>query len=118
MSKPRWHITRDGDTLTLSRLAAARFDVSARTVLPDAGRARVAHQVRQDMWRSLQDLRGFTPVVEIRRENGQLYVTAGGQMAGPIAKQAIETAIKDVLDDPKCRARWVAHATRRQVRPS
>ncbi|MGR3711634.1 MAG: hypothetical protein ACU0A6_00730 [Shimia sp.] len=118
MSKSRWHILRDGDTLTLCRQLPARFDVAARTVLPDGGRAAVAHQVRQDMWRALQNLRGFTPVVEVRRENGQLYVTAGGQMAGPIAKQVIETAIQDVLDSPKRRARWVAHATRRQVRPS
>lgn len=112
MSKARWHITPDGDTLTLSRMAVARFDVSASTVLPDGGRLAVAQQVRQDMWRALQGLRGFAPAVEVRREGGALHVTAGGQVDGPVAKAHVEGAIQEVLDDPARRARWVRHATR------
>ncbi|KPA22105.1 hypothetical protein shim_15520 [Shimia sp. SK013] len=115
MSKARWHIARDGDTLTLSRMASARFDVSARTVLPDGGRLAVAHQVRQDMWRALQGLRGFAPAVEVRREGGALHVRAGGQVAGAVAKTQVEDTIQGVLDCPKRRARWVRHANRGRV---
>ncbi|WP_270729316.1 hypothetical protein [Shimia sp. Alg240-R146] len=112
MSKARWHITCVDDTLTLSRLALARFDVSASTVLPDGSRLAVAHQVRQDMWRALQGLRGFAPAVEVRREGGALHVRAGGQVAGAVAKAHVEGTIQGVLDCPKRRARWVRHATR------
>lgn len=112
MSKASWHITRDGDTLTLSRRAAARFDVAASTVLPDGARTAVAHQVRQDMWRALQGVRGFAPAVAVRREAGALYVTAGGQIDGRFAKGHVEATIQQVLDDPARRARWVRHATR------
>jgi len=112
VTKARWHITRDGDTLTLSRLATARFDVSASTVLPDGARAAMAHQVRQDMWRALQGLRGFAPAVEVRRQEGGLHVTAGGQVEGRFAKGHVEAAIQEVLDNPACRARWVRYANR------
>ncbi len=112
MSKARWHITRDGDTLTLSRQAVARFDVSASTELHDGARAAVAHQLRQDMWRALQGLRGFAPAVQVRREGGALHVTAGGQVDGPVAKAHVEAIIQDVLDEPARRERWVRHATR------
>ncbi|TCL08887.1 hypothetical protein BXY66_0928 [Shimia isoporae] len=112
MTKSRWHIARDGDTLTLSRLARARFDVSASTELPDGGRLAVAQQVRQDMWRALQTLRGFAPVVTVCRQGGVLHVTAGGQVDGPVAKAHVQAAIQGVLDDPTRRARWLRHANR------
>lgn len=110
MSRVRWHIVTEGDTLTLSRRLPARFDVAAQTRLPDAGRAKVAQQVRQDMWRALQDLRGFAPVVQVRREGNELVVVAGGEVAGVVARAHLEGLIQEVLDAPAKRARWVRHA--------
>ena len=110
MSRGRWHIRNDGDTLTLARRNRARLDVAARTDLPDAGRLRIAHQVRQDMWRALQHLRGFSPVVRVRREAGRLLVTAGGEISGPVARAHSEEIIRDVLECPGRRARWLRYA--------
>src|SRR5690554_2439614 len=77
-----WHLMRDGDVLVLSRRLPARFDVSSSVALPVAGprigRARLALQVRQDVWRALRDLRGFWPVVRIERSEDALHLTAGG----------------------------------------
>lgn len=110
MSRARWHIHHDGATLILSRQRPARFDVSATTRLPDAGRVRVAHQVRQDMWRALQSLRGFSPCVAVTRDEDGLQVRAGGRVAGICAAPRVEQQIAAVLEDPQNRARWVRHA--------
>ena len=110
MSRGRWHILRDGACLTLARRLPPVFDVAGETRLPDAARARIAHQIRQDMWRALREVRGFSPVVEVRREAGSLAVRAGGRVAGPCNRALLSARIADLLACPSHRARWVRHA--------
>lgn len=113
-----WHLTREGAVLVLSRRLPARFDLAADTVLPtggrSVGRARLAHQVRQDVWRCLRDLRGFWPVVRIEQSEDALCVTAGGGLDGAAATTAsrllAETRLAEMLADPVRRARWIRHA--------
>ncbi|OED50295.1 hypothetical protein AB838_02835 [Rhodobacteraceae bacterium (ex Bugula neritina AB1)] len=113
MTRSRWHITRTDSTLTLSRRLPARFDVAAQTVLPGGNPLRLAHQIRQDLWRKLQNLRGFAPAVEITAERQGVRVRAGGQVAGRVPANAAGL-IADVLEDPANRARWARHASRGQ----
>ena len=68
-------------------------------------RRRVAHRVRQDLWRVLQVLRGFAPVVQVERTTTGLEVTAGGQVAGAFCRAHAEGKIRAVLDDPRNRER-------------
>ena len=110
-----WHLAREGAVLVLSRRLPARFDLSASTVLPLAGRvvgrARLAHQLRQDVWRCLRDLRGFWPVVRIERREDALRVTVGGAVEGARPPVALaEARLADLLADPAKRARWLRHA--------
>ena len=114
MARDGWHINRDGDTLTVSRTQTARFDLAEVTFLPgdDLIRSRIAHQIRQDMWRKLQRLRGFCPAVRVTTQAGGVAVLAGGAVAGPVTDRA-RTAIADLLSDPALRARWVANARKR-----
>lgn len=110
-----WIVLRDGEVLTLARRLPARFDLSASTLLPHGGaglsRARLAHQLRQDIWRRLRDLRGFRPVVRIERSADALLVTVGGTLSQPRAPIAqAEAALADLLADPLHRARWMRHA--------
>ncbi|MBY4893168.1 hypothetical protein KUL25_10365 [Rhodobacteraceae bacterium N5(2021)] len=109
-----WHITRDGDTLTVSRKRTARFDLAEVTFLPgeDLVRSRIAHQIRQDMWRKLQRLRGFCPAVRVTAQPGGVAILAGGAVEGTVTDRA-RTAIADLLGDPALRTRWVANARRR-----
>lgn len=111
----RWCLTRDGDVLTLSRRLPVRFDILVTADLPVTGRrvsrARLAHQLRQDVWRLLQDMRGFCPVVRIERSEDVLRVTVGGTLAqrpAPVARA--EAYLSDLLADPAHRARWMRHA--------
>lgn len=115
MSRSRWHITRTDSTLTLSRRLPPRFDVAAETVLPSGDPLRLAHQIRQDMWRRLQGLRGFCPVVEIARTGQGLTVRAGGQLMGRVPANAA-ALIAGVLENPANRARWLRHAAQRRDR--
>ncbi|MBO9473607.1 hypothetical protein J7413_08660 [Shimia sp. R10_1] len=115
MSRRRWHILREGDRVTVARRLPVRWDVAAETTLPDACRVRVAQQVRQDMWRALQDLRGFAPVVQVTRVDGGLHVVAGGEVAGAVARQKLEADISQVLNCPKRRVRWIRHAQPKKV---
>lgn len=110
MSRNRWHILREEGALTLARRLPVRFDVAVRRVLPVAGKLRLAHQVRQDMWRALQDQRGFAPVVRVVEQDGQLVVTAGGQVDGAFARADAEARIARILDNPANRRRWMRWA--------
>ena len=106
----RWHIERDGAVLTLARRRPARFDLSVSARLPEGSRLRVARQIRQDLWRALQSLRGFSPVVRVVRHADGLEITAGGQVDGPFPKAKAEATIAEVLENPANRARWARWA--------
>ncbi|MFY1709730.1 hypothetical protein [Tritonibacter scottomollicae] len=108
---PRWHISRAEGELTLSRQLPARFDVVATTTLPVGDPMRLAHQIRQDMWRALQRVRGFSPVVRLTRQGEVIRVEAGGRVAAPVAP-GLAAEIGAVLACPARRARWVAQAQR------
>ncbi len=113
MSRNGWHILRDAKAqrLTLARRTPAVFDFCAETVIEDGSRLRLATQIRQDMWRKLQKLRGFSPVVQIERRDQKLWVRAGGSVAGrPFPKASAEAAVSDLLANPINRKRWIAHA--------
>lgn len=110
MSRTPWHIRRDGARLTLSRHVPPMLDICAATSLPDAGRLRVAHQIRQDVWRALRGLRGFSPVVEVTRREGRLHVRAGGQVPKGLAAPGLNARVQSLLDDAANRRRWVRHA--------
>lgn len=112
-----WHIIRDDAGLTLSRHRVARFDVAARAGFPPLRMLPLAQMVRQDLWRCLQRLRGFAPVVQVTRTDQGLEVTAGGAVAGRFPKAATEARIAALLQDPALRARWQrsARLTQRKV---
>jgi len=104
-----WHILGDSDKLILSRHIPARFDVAVCTVLPRANMLRLAHQIRQDMWRAMQKVRGFSPVVEIRAFEEEVHVRAGGRVLG-VVSPAAGPRIADILEDTANRARWLRFA--------
>ncbi|GAB5448266.1 hypothetical protein [Gymnodinialimonas sp.] len=114
MGRGAWHTARDGDTLTLSRKRTARFDLAEVTFLPgeDLVRSLIAHQIRQDMWRRLQRLRGFCPAVRVTTQPGGVAILAGGAVEGAVTDRARAT-IADLLNDPVLRTRWITNARRR-----
>jgi len=105
-----WHVLREGATLTLARHLPARFDIGAEAAFPPMGRLRLAQQVRQDMWRALRDVRGFSPAVRVTAQDGALLLRAGGRVAGPAPKAVLEARIAALLADPEKRARWARFA--------
>jgi hypothetical protein len=102
----RWHVERTETGLTLSRRRPARFDLAVDTLVPAMEPLRLAHQVRQDVWRALRNLRGFTPAVRVAPEGGALRVTAGGAVTGPFPRRHAEASLRGVLEDADNRARW------------
>jgi len=111
MGRDRWHLIREEDgALTLARQSPARFDLAVEANLPEAGRVRLAHRLRQDMWRALRDLRGFAPVVRVWREDGGLRVRAGGAVAGAFDRTTAEARIAALFEDPARLARWMGSA--------
>lgn len=110
MARGGWHILRDGAALTLARHLPVRFDLCAEAVFPPARKGRLAGQIRQDLWRLLKGLRGFSPVIRIEPAEAGLRVIAGGRAARPFPGARTEAAIAALLDCPVHRARWLAHA--------
>lgn len=111
MRRNGWHILREDGAVTLARRLPVRFDLRVEADLPEAANpARIAHQVRQDIWRSLRHLRGFAPVVRAARTATGLHLTAGGQIMAPCDRAAAQACIAEVLADHRNRARWLRWA--------
>lgn len=87
------------------------MDVCAEASFPMLRREALAHEIRKDLWRELQTLRGFSPIVMVEWTAGGLHVVAGGQMDTPFwPREKTLTAIETLLSNPAKRARWIAHA--------
>ena len=118
MARTGWHIIRDATALTLARRLPVRFDLCERACLsaaPGVSRSRLAHQVRQDIWRALQHIRGYSPIVRISQTappDEAVLIEAGGQRAAIRGAGGATALLRGVLDDPANRRRWLAHASR------
>ena len=108
MTKGVWHISRDDGSWTLSRLRSQRLDFSAQTWLPRVHPVRLMHQVRQDVWRRLQNVRGFAPMVQLTPNEDGWSVIAGGQVS--VTSPTLSTSVEDVLTNECNRVRWIRHA--------
>ena len=114
----RWHTERAGESLTLSRRPGARFDAVAEASWPlrtapvraDAFRLRLAHQVRQDVWRALQGIRGLPPVVAVSTEADRVTVRAGADLSGARATPRIADDLARLLADSRLIARLTVSA--------
>lgn len=112
MGRDRWHeIEEEDGALTLARRLPVRFDLAVETVLGGTtGRRRLAHLVRQDLWRALRFVRGYAPVVRVRRVSAAMHVQAGGAVTGRFDRSGCEALIAKVLEDAANRARWMGRA--------
>ncbi|WP_118137145.1 hypothetical protein [Oceanicella sp. SM1341] len=121
-----WVMRHDGPRTCHAARGAERADFAARAEWPvrldgDAERFRtaVARQVRQDLWRALSRVRGFSPVVTVETEErpggeALLRLGAGGALrAGGPVSAAWEARAAELLSDTGLRARWTMHAHRR-----
>lgn len=117
MARNSWHILREAGAVTLARHLPPRFDIVESMQLaagPNISQAALAHQVRQDVWRALQHVRGFSPVVKISRTKDDIAITAGGRLSDPQNKGGAEAALMKVLGSPANHRRWLAHAGRKK----
>lgn len=105
-----WHILCEDGALTLARHLPVRCDIVAEAAFPTMGKLRLAQQVRQDMWRALRHVRGFSPVVRVEEQGRGLRLRAGGRVEGPAPRAQLERRIARLLEDPGHRARWQRYA--------
>ena len=106
-----WQISPIAAGIRLHRPGATRFDVLAEARFPALRKTVLAHEIRKDLWRMLQSLRGFSPVVEVVDRDGGLCVRVGGQVSSHTwPRENTLTQIQTLLSSPSKRARWIAHA--------
>ncbi|MEL6236131.1 MAG: hypothetical protein AAFR46_17180 [Pseudomonadota bacterium] len=124
VSRARWARQERGDVTRIAARAARGWDLAVRMALPDRlegpdarFRARLAHQIRKDLWRDLRRLRGFAPIVEIAQGAGGLQVTAGGSLLAGPAPAGTTARIADLLADRHRQQRWLAFAARPEPGP-
>lgn len=101
-----WHILREEGALTVARRVPVRFDVCAQARFGRLRMTPLAQQIRQDLWRALQSVRGFAPVVRVETAGSGLLVTAGGQIEGRFDRVYLEARIGAVLAHRGHVARW------------
>jgi len=108
-----WRDIDLGDALLHRRMnAPVRWDVRIERTWPviaRPSRRRYAHQIRQDIWRAVRQVRGFVPMVRVSWAAGWLTIAAGGTLCAGPAPDFSET-LADVLDDPRNRWRWDGYA--------
>jgi hypothetical protein len=112
MTRNTWYNSVENDVLTHARRLPVQMDfgISADLPLPGAvSRLRLARQIRQDMWRLLRGLRGFSPVVQVSVSGGLARVNAGGAIDGVLPARARDQ-LAALLSNPRKRARWLRHA--------
>ena len=109
-----WHVAQTGTGYTVSRRWPARFDIRVCTRMPQLDHARLAMQIRQDLWRELRHLRGFSPAVEIVADEAGLTVCVGGRLLAGRAPSGTSARVAAMLDDPVRQARWQAWAAPRE----
>jgi len=116
MARNSWHILRENGAVVLTRRVPPQFDLSAVARIDVSGGlslSAMAQQVRQDTWRALRAVRGFTPAVRVERDADTVIITSGGRVPRTGNMAWIEAKVQSVLDDPSNRRRWLAHAGRR-----
>lgn len=110
MSRKSWHIVKEDGALTLARRLPVRFDFCATAEFPRCGSLRLAQQIRQDMWRALQGLQGFSPVVRVEINGSTMQVHAGGQVDRRYPRAQTIDTVSALLNSAAHRTRWVAYA--------
>lgn len=103
-----WIIEQSETRVLVTRRKPLRWDIRAEAVFPACHPLRLAHQIRQDMWRELQRIKGFCPAVEVAL-GAEFHVTAGGRVARHVHPQA-NRWIEDLLNSELHRRRWLAYA--------
>ena len=113
IKRGNWFEIYDGPCFTLARRLPARFDISREISMPLMSAPRLARQIRQDIWRKLQSIRGFLPVVEITDRGAHLHIRAGGELTCPPPFERSGERIFDVLSNRDNQRRWAAFAAAR-----
>ncbi len=105
-----WVTQKTSETVLISRRAPVRFDVCVKARFPFTKMGRLAYQIRQDMWSTMQILRGFLPATEISKITFDLSVRAGWQLTCPVHLGHAEECLCELLHDPQMRSRWFRFA--------
>lgn len=113
IKRGNWFEIYDGPCFTLARRLPARFEISREISMPLMSAPRLARQIRQDIWRKLQSIRGFLPVVEITDRGAHLHIRAGGELTCPAPFERSGERIFDVLSNRDNQRRWAAFAAAR-----
>jgi len=113
IKRGNWFEIYDGPCFTLARRLPARFDISREISMPLMSAPRLERQIRQDIWRKLQSIRGFLPVVEITDRGAHLHIRAGGELTCPAPFERSGERIFDVLSNRDNQRRWAAFAAAR-----
>lgn len=114
MGTTGWHILREDRAVTVARHLPPRLDVAVSARIEASGPVSLtalAHQVRQDVWRAVQKVRGFSPVVRVGQTGAAIELEVGGRVDGAAGGAADRIAA--VLDSAANRRRWLTHAGRR-----
>ena len=105
-----WIHKQFGDTFVLGKRFPVQFDLLAETIFPLCRSQKLALQIRQDMWRLLQNVRGLLPAVEVTGRETGMYVRAGGQLTCSVQVCSAQVKLQNMLENPAYRQRWINYA--------
>ncbi|WP_306132100.1 hypothetical protein [Roseivivax marinus] len=101
-----WYWAEADGALVHARHWPPRFDVSAEGTFPRVSSRKLAVAIRQDLWRKMKRLRGFSPVVTITHNDEFFSVRIGGRVGKAPVSESVQTMLEDLLTSPTHRAAW------------
>ena len=105
-----WVMQKTSGTFLICRRIPISFCFCVETHVPFLRLGLLASQIRQDMWKAMQNPRGFLSAVKIKKGTDDLYVLVGGQLNCPVHLGSVEMRLREPLNYPQMRTWWLQFA--------
>ena len=106
-----WGMQKISGAFLICHYISVRFDLSVETHFLYLRFRLLASQIREDMWKAIQNLCGFLPAIEIKKGTDDLSVLAGGRLNCPVHITLVEVRLRKLLHDPQMRTRSLQFST-------
>ena len=100
-----WGMQKISGAFLICHYIPVRFDLSVETHFLFLSFRLLASQIREDMQKAMQSLRGFLSAIEIKKGTDDLSALAGGRLNCPVHLAPVEVCLHELLHGPQIRAR-------------
>ena len=106
-----WAMQKISGVFLICHCIPVRFDFSVEEHFLFLCFRLLASQIRQEMWKIMQNLRRFLPIIEIKKGTDDLSFLERGQLNCPVHLGTVEVHLRELLHYPKMPTRSLQFST-------